>query len=62
MSVQFSIRVEDELHAKLRVLAAFKDESLNAVVNEGLRLVVDRWEQQHGTLPLPPGMTPTEQN
>jgi predicted HicB family RNase H-like nuclease len=54
MSIQFSIRVEDDTHAKLRVLAAFKNKSLNAVVIDALTSHLSQWEQTHGPLPLPP--------
>lgn len=54
MVVQFSIRTQDEIHAKLRVLAAFQNKSLNAVVTDAMRSHIDQWEQKHGPLPLPP--------
>lgn len=54
MSIQFSIRLDDSIHAKLRVLAAFQNKSLNAVVAEAMKSHLDQWEQKHGPLPLPP--------
>lgn len=54
MPVQFSIRLDDDVHAKLRVLAAFQNKSLNAVVSEAMMSHIDQWEQKHGPLPLPP--------
>ena len=54
MSVQFSVRVSDETHAKLRVMAAFKDAPLNTVVAEALAEKIKSWESQFGPLPLPP--------
>jgi predicted HicB family RNase H-like nuclease len=54
MPVQFSIRVDDDVHAKLRVLSAFQNKSLNAVVSDAMKTHLDQWEQKHGPLPLPP--------
>ena len=54
MAVQFSIRLEDDIHAKLRVLAAFQNKSLNSVVAEAMKAHLDHWERKHGPLPLPP--------
>jgi predicted HicB family RNase H-like nuclease len=54
MSVQFSIRLEDDIHAKLRVLSAFQNKSLNAVVTDAMKAHLSQWEQRHGPLPLPP--------
>lgn len=50
----FSIRIPDELHAKLRIMAAFKNDSLNTVANEAIELLVASWEREHGPLPPPP--------
>lgn len=54
MPVSFSIRVPDEIHAKLRVISAFVNTSLNAVVIEAIKASISRWEQKHGPVPLPP--------
>ena len=54
MSIQFSIRVEDPIHVKLRIMAAFKDVSMNALVVEALVEKIKNWEDQFGPLPLPP--------
>ena len=50
----FSVRVPDELHAQIRVISAFKNESLNTVVNEALEALVTQWEQKYGQLPSAP--------
>ncbi|MDD4835759.1 MAG: toxin-antitoxin system HicB family antitoxin [Synergistales bacterium] len=54
MAVQFSVRIPDESHAKLRVMAAFKDVSLNTLVAEALEKEINSWEEKHGPLPQPP--------
>ncbi len=51
---QFSIRVPEQTHSKLRVMAAFRNVSINAVINEALEAAVTQWEQKYGPLPLPP--------
>ena len=52
--ISFSIRVPEDVHAKLRVMSAFRNESLNTVINEGLNELITRWENKYGTLPQPP--------
>ena len=54
IAISFSIRVPERLHAKLRVMSAFRNVSLNAVVNEALEDLVTRWEEKYGNLPEPP--------
>lgn len=54
MAVSFSIRVPDETHQKLRIMSAFRNESLNAVVNEALNSSIGDWENKYGELPSPP--------
>jgi predicted HicB family RNase H-like nuclease len=49
-----TVRYGDELHTKLRVLAAFRDVSLNALVVEAMEEKVAQWEAKYGPLPLPP--------
>jgi predicted HicB family RNase H-like nuclease len=49
-----TVRYSDELHLKMRVLAAFLDTSLNSLIVEAIQEKVDRWEQKHGPLPMPP--------
>ena len=51
---QFSIRVPEEVHAKLRVMSAFRATAINTIINEALESVIAQWEQKYGPLPLPP--------
>lgn len=51
---QITLRLPDDIHTKLRVLAAFKNVSQNDLITEAVREKVARWEQQYGNLPLPP--------
>ena len=54
LSVSFSIRVPEDVHSKLRVMAAFRNVSVNSVINDALEVLIDQWEQKYGPLPLPP--------
>jgi len=51
---QLTLRIQDKLHTKLRVLAAFKNVSQNDLVNLAIKELIDRWEEKHGNLPNPP--------
>ena len=51
---QFTFRIPDDLHVKVRVLAAFKNVSQNDLLVEATRTLINLWEQKHGSLPLPP--------
>ena len=52
--ISFSIRVPEETHARLRIIAAFRNVSINTVINESLEASIAQWEQKYGPLPLPP--------
>jgi len=54
---QLTLRIQDQLHTKLRVLAAFKNVSQNDLVNLAIKELIDRWEEKHGNLPKPPEET-----
>lgn len=54
---QLTLRIQDQLHTKLRVLAAFKNVSQNDLVNLAIKELIDRWEEKHGDLPNPPEET-----
>ena len=51
---QLYVRLPDELHSKLRVVAALKGESLNTTMLAASTAYVMDWEQKHGALPTPP--------
>ena len=51
---QLTFRIPDDLHLKIRIIAAFRNESQNDVLIQAARELVDRWEQKHGALPSPP--------
>ena len=51
---QLTLRIPDDVHTKLRVLAAFKNVSQNDLINQPIKELINHWEQKHGDLPLPP--------
>lgn len=51
---QLYVRLPEELHSKLRVIAALKNESLNLTMIEAAKEFVLAWEEKHGELPTPP--------
>lgn len=51
---QLYVRLPDDLHGKLRVVAALKGESLNATMLAAASEYVASWELKHGELPTPP--------
>ena len=51
---QFSIRVPEDLHEKARVLAAFKNLSLNEICVRAIQSFINQWEDDYGKIPLSP--------
>ena len=51
---QLTLRLTDETHTKMRILAAFKNVSQNDLVIEAVQSLLSQWEQKHGLLPSPP--------
>ena len=51
---QITLRLPDDLHLKVRVLAAFKNVSQNDLLIQAAQSLVSSWEEKHGLLPLPP--------
>ena len=54
MTIQFSVRVPDETHAKLRIMSAFRKVPVNTLVVDALNESISSWENKYGALPLPP--------
>jgi predicted HicB family RNase H-like nuclease len=50
---QLTVRLPEEIHTKLRVIAAYKNQSINAMLVAALQDVVAQWEQKHGTVVIP---------
>ena len=45
-----TLRFDDELHRKMKIIAATKGTSLNSLIQSLFQREVDRWEAQHGLL------------
>lgn len=50
------VRLPEELHLKLRLLAAYQNKSQNEIMIAALQSVVAQWEEKHGVLIIPPGL------
>ena len=50
---QLTVRLPEDIHTKLRVIAAYKNQSINTMLIASLRDVVAQWEQKHGTVVIP---------
>lgn len=48
--MQISIRYDDDLHRKLRVIAAYHEKPLNALIVDTLKNLVKDWEKQRGAI------------
>jgi hypothetical protein len=51
---QLYVRLPDDIHSKLRVIAALRNESLNSTMITASTCYVEDWERKHGELPKPP--------
>ena len=49
----FTIRYDEELHRKLKVIAAYREESLNGLLMNMSRREIKEWEQEHGEIKFP---------
>lgn len=50
--VKHMIRFSPDLYAKLRKLAEREDRSINWEVNTAVKLLIERYEREHGALPV----------
>ncbi|GHV50291.1 hypothetical protein FACS1894216_02210 [Synergistales bacterium] len=51
---QLYVRLPEDVHAKLRVIAALRNESLNSTMLVASTRLIEDWERKHGVLPTPP--------
>lgn len=51
--MQLSIRYDDDIHRKLKVITAYKEKSLNALLQELFKREVASWECEHGAIEFP---------
>jgi predicted HicB family RNase H-like nuclease len=50
---QLTVRLPDDLHTKIKVIAAYEDTPINSMVVDALQERVNLWEHQYGRLPMP---------
>ena len=51
--VLFSIRISDIARRKLRIIASYKDTSINAIIQKLLDSEIREWEDEHGKIEIP---------
>lgn len=51
--IPFSVRFDENVHRKLKVIAAYHEKSLNTFMNDALEKVVQTWEKEHGEIKFP---------
>ena len=51
--IPFSIRFNEQLHKKLKVIAAYRERSLNTLINNIFEKTVNDWEKEHGEIKFP---------
>lgn len=51
--MQLAIRYDDDVHRKLKVIAAYKGKSLNTLMKDMFSREVTDWEQKHGVIEFP---------
>jgi HicB family. len=50
---QLTLRLPEDLHNKIRIIAAYKTSSINAVAVGSLSKTVQEWEQKNGSIVIP---------
>ena len=51
--IPFTIRYDDDLHYKLKVIASYHKQSLNAFMLDCFNGIVSDWESEHGKIKFP---------
>ena len=51
--MQLSIRYDDDIHRKLKVIAAYCEKSLNSLIQDMFNREVSEWEKKHGVIEFP---------
>lgn len=51
--MQLSIRYDDDIHRKLKVIAAYCEKSLNSLIQDIFTREVNDWEKAHGVIEFP---------
>lgn len=56
-TIATQLRIDGQLFAKAKILAAVYDESFNAFASRLIRQEIERYEAAHGALPEPQKLT-----
>lgn len=51
--ILFSIRIKDTARRKLKIVAGYKDSSINAEIQKLIDKEISEWEKRHGEIKLP---------
>ena len=53
IDMNLAIRYDDTVHRKLKIIAAFKDISLNKLIMKMFDKTIADWEREHGEIKIP---------
>lgn len=51
--MQLAIRYDDVIHRKLKIIAAYKNMSLNSLILDIFNKQIAEWEKEHGEIKFP---------
>ena len=53
MIMPLTIRYDERMHRKMKIIAAFENESLSKLLLESFAKTIADWEREHGEIKLP---------
>lgn len=53
MIMPLTIRYDERMHRKMKIIAAFKNESLSKLLLESFAKTIADWEREHGEIKIP---------
>ena len=53
MIIPLTIRYDERIHRKMKIIAAFKNESLSKLLLESFDKTITDWEREHGEIKIP---------
>lgn len=51
--MNLTIRYDDTVHRKLKIIAAYQDVSLNKLIMNSFDKTIADWEREHGEIKIP---------
>ena len=51
--MNLTIRYDDTVHRKLKIIAAYKKKSLSKLMNDMFNREISDWEREHGEIKIP---------